>query len=118
MKRKSQKHIEIDGEKVSLETVQILMGEKGEVELKKEWLPVALVIDTPEELPFHLSEIKELETDEDLRLALIRVQVNSQLRKQEDLNYYQKQLFAAQIMEILLYQRLKLKPLAKKKKRS
>lgn len=57
----------------------------------------------------------DLDAEKELRSALIRVQVNAQLKRSEDLNFYKRQLFAAQTIEVLLFKRLKLKSLKSSK---
>ena len=114
MKRNDDK-IEIDGENISKQVVELLAGEKGSEDLKDEWIPVAKAIDEPDELPYLISDIQELEGDEELRSALIRVQVNAQLQRKMDLDFYKRQLFAAQTIEVLLFKRLKLKSLKSRK---
>lgn len=47
---------------------------------------------------------------EDLRMALIRVQIDSELRMQEDILRYQQRRYVAQVIEILLYKELLLAP--------
>lgn len=115
---KNSSKITIKGKDLSKKTVEILMGEKGAEELKEEWLPVAQAVERPDELPFLVSEILELEKTKELRKALLRVQINAQLKRDQDLNFYKKQLFAATTIEILLYKRLRLKSRAKRKKKT
>ncbi len=115
---KNSSKITIKGKELSKKTIEILMGEKGAEELKEEWLPVAQAIERPDELPFLVSKILELEKTKELRKALLRVQINAQLKRDQDLNFYKKQLFAATTIEILLYKRLRLKSRAKRKKKT
>jgi hypothetical protein len=46
----------------------------------------------------------------ELRLALIRVQVEAELRMNEDIQRYQQRRYVAQVIEILLFQELLLSP--------
>jgi len=103
-------------ENLSKGIVEVLMGEKGEETLKEEWIPVAKALDDPKELPFLMDQILDIEATDELRHALVRVQINAQLRMKEDLNFYNQQLFAARSIEILLYESLKLKSKRRKKK--
>ena len=117
MRHQSKDQIEIDGEKFSKDVVSILAGEEKADELNNEWIPVAKAIEEPEKLPFLLSDIKELESTEELRLALVRVQINAQINMKKDMDYYKRQLFVAKTIEVLLYGNLLLKPVGKKKKK-
>lgn len=107
--------IEINGRKVSQETIDLVTGERDSKEVKDEWIPIVEVIEDPEELPFQISQISELEATDELRLALVRVQVNSRLKMKQDLNYYKRVEYVAQAIEKLLYGRLKLKGKRRKK---
>ncbi|MFW5898729.1 MAG: hypothetical protein ACOCT7_02610 [Candidatus Saliniplasma sp.] len=117
MRYQSKDRIEINGEKFSKDIVAILSGEEEVEDLKEEWAPVARAIEEPEKLPFLLSDIKELESTEELRLALVRVQINAQISMKKDMDHYKRQLFVAKTIEILLYGNLLLKPLGKNKKK-
>ncbi len=119
MKRNTRnKYFEIDDVKVSRETVEVLMGVKGTEEFTEDWSPVIKAIDDPDELPFLLSDIDELEATDELRMALIRAQVHAQLRMKEDIDYYKRQLFAAKTIELLLYKRLRLKSIRERRKKN
>ncbi|MBS3781907.1 MAG: hypothetical protein KGY66_03245 [Candidatus Thermoplasmatota archaeon] len=109
--------IEIRDKKFSRELVQILMGDENADSLKEEWLPIAEAIEDPDRLPFLVSEIMDMEKTKELRQALVRVQINAQLKRSEALDLYKKQLFAATTIEILLYGRLRLKPKPRKRKK-
>ncbi|MGM0404945.1 MAG: hypothetical protein ACQEQM_02235 [Thermoplasmatota archaeon] len=117
MRHQSKNQIEIDGEKFSKDVVSILAGQEEADEFNNEWIPVTKAIEEPEKLPFLLSDIKELESTEELRLALVRVQINSQIKMKRDMDYYKRQLFVAKTIEVLLYGNLMLKPLGKKKEK-
>jgi len=47
---------------------------------------------------------------EDLRMALIRVQIDCELRMQEDILRFQQRRYVAQVIEILLFKELLLAP--------
>ena len=104
----------IDGEEYSKETVEVLMGEKGTEGLKDEWKPIAKALSCPKELPFLLEDIVDIENDKKLRLGLVRIQVNAQLRVKENLDFYKQQLFTAKSIEIILYNTLLLKATVKR----
>ncbi len=115
VQRKSK--IKVQGKEFSKELVEILMGEKGTKSLEEEWIPVAEAIENPDRLPFLVSEIMDMEKTKELRRALVRVQINAQLKRDQALDLYKKQLFAATTIEILLYGRLRLKPKRRKRKK-
>lgn len=98
-----QNMVEVHGKKFFKETVEILTGKRGSKDVDKKMLPVLEAIDNPSELPYLIEEINSLKPTEDLRLALVRVQVQSELKMHEDLNMHQKRLYAAQTIEKLLW---------------
>ncbi len=103
-------YIKLKDSEFSKETIEMLKGEEGVEELNEEWLPVAKAIENPERLPFLVAEILEMEKSKELRNALVRVQINAQLKREQNLELYKKQLFAATTIETLLFERLRLKP--------
>jgi len=109
--------VEIKDREFSKELVEVLMGEEGTESLEEEWMPVAEAIEDPDRLPFLVSEIMDMEKSKELRQALVRVQINAQLKRDQALDLYKKQLFAATTIEILLYGRLRLKPRKRKRKK-
>ncbi len=115
VQRKSK--IDVQGKEFSKELVEILTGEEGAESLEKEWVPVAEAIEYPDRLPFLISKIMDMEKTKELRRALVRVQINAQLKRDQALDLYKKQLFAATTIEILLYGRLRLKPRKRKRKK-
>ena len=68
-------------------------------------LIVAEAVDEPDKLPYLLENIKSLEIDDmdKFRFILLRVQIDSQLHMNEDLQRYQKRLYVSQVIEKLLY---------------
>ncbi|MEF8874440.1 MAG: hypothetical protein V5A88_07205, partial [Candidatus Thermoplasmatota archaeon] len=110
-------YIDIDGVTFKQHTVEVIMGEEGTEELKEGWLPIAEALQYPERFSLLLDDILDVEKTSGLRRALIRVQIDSQLRIDEDIDFYKKQLFTAESIEILLYRRLRLKPKGKRKKK-
>ncbi len=115
IQRKSK--IKIKDKEFSKELVEVLNGEEGAESLEEKWTPVAEAIEDPNRLPFLLSEIMDMEKTKELRRALVRVQINAQLKRDKALDFYKKQLFAATTIEILLYGRLSLKPKKRKRKK-
>lgn len=98
-----QNKVEVHGKTFCKDTVEVLTGKRGSTDVDKTLLPVLEAIDNPDELPFLLGEINSLKATEELRLALVRVQVQSELKMHEDLNMHQKRLYAAQTIEKLLF---------------
>ena len=115
--KRNRNRIKIEDEYLSKEIISVLAGEKDSEKIKDEWIPLAKALNDPEDLPYLLSEIKDIEANDDLRWALIRIQINSQLKMKEDIDFYKRQLFAAKTIEILLFKRLRLKPLARERKK-
>lgn len=89
--------------KENKKTLQILLG-KNEIEkVEKRFKLIAEALDNPYELPSLIGEIYKLEPKEDLRLGLIRIQLDSNLRMNENLEFYQKRLYVTENIEKLLY---------------
>jgi hypothetical protein len=65
-------------------------------------------------LPWFLKDICALclkeEDQRDMRLSLIRVQVEAEMRMNEDIQRYQQRRYVAQVIEILLFNDLLLAP--------
>jgi hypothetical protein len=98
-----QNKVEVHGKTFYRDTVEVLTGKRGSIDVDKALLPILEAIDNPQELPFLLEEINSLKATEELRLALVRVQVHSELKMHEDLNMHQKRLYTAQTIEKLLF---------------
>ncbi len=93
--------------KYSLKTLGLLEG-KTDVDIEKvqdNILIMAEVVDNPDKLPYFLETIKSLEIEdtEKFRFVLLRVQIDSQLHLNEDIEKYHKRLFVSQVIEKLLY---------------
>ncbi len=116
-KDRNASYIDIEGVTFKQHIIDVIMGEEGAEDLKEGWLPIAEALQYPERFPLLLDDILDVEKSKELRRALIRVQIDSQLRIDEDLDFYKKQLFTAESIEILLFRRLKLKPKGKKRKK-
>lgn len=109
--------IEVQDREFSRELVEVLIGEEDADSIEEEWIPIAEAIENPDRLPFFVSEILEMEKTKELRRALVRVQINAQLKRDQALDLYKKQLFAATTIEILLFGKLRLKPRKRKRKK-
>ncbi len=103
----SMDEIRIMDKKYSSKTLELLTGRKG-VDIEKihdNVLAIAGVVDDPDQLPYVIEGIKSLEIDDmdKFRFVLLRVQVDSHLHMNEDLEKYMKRLYVAQVIEKLLY---------------
>jgi len=99
--------VKINDKKYSLKTLGLLTGTK-EVDIEK--VPenvfiIAEVVDEPDKLPYLIENIKSLKIDdmEKFRFVLLRVQIDSHLHMNEDLEKYMKRLYVSQVVEKLLY---------------
>jgi hypothetical protein len=78
------------------------------------------VLKNPRDLPYAVEELCEAaeKLDEErkrgLRYALLRVQIDSDLRRQEDLQTMQERKYVAQVLEKLIYGELLLEAKPKK----
>lgn len=91
----------------SLETLQLLMGDDHvdpeniprDMELLEE------AIDDPFRLPYLIEEINslEIEDEERFRFALVRIQIDSELRMNEDILKHQRRRFVGQVIEKMLF---------------
>ena len=106
--------ITINGEKYSADDLRLLMGADEVREPKGYVLLVAKALRNPMRLPWLLKEICALclndEDQRDMRLTLIRVQVDAELRMNQDIQIYQQRRYVAQVIEILLFNELMLAP--------
>ena len=106
--------ITINGEKFSLEDLMLLTGEDEVKEPKGYTLLVARALSNPMRLPWLLREICGLcikeEEQRDMRLSLIRVQVDAELKMNQDIQRFQQRRYVAQVIEILLFNDLMLAP--------
>jgi len=100
-------HVIIKDKKYSLETLELLTGQQ-EMEIASiphNVLVIAEAVDGPDKLPYLLETIKSMEIDdmEKFRYVLMRVQIDSELHMNEDIQKYHKRLYVSQVIEKLLY---------------
>jgi hypothetical protein len=99
--------VEIKNKKFSLKNLQLLTGQmQVDIEtIPDNILTVAEAVEDPDMLPYLIETIKSLEIEDmdKFRFVLLRVQIDSHLHMNEDLEKYQKRLFVAQVIEKLLY---------------
>jgi hypothetical protein len=104
----------IKGERYSSADLKLLTGEDEVLEPKSYILLLARVLHNPMRLPWFLKAICDLclndEELKDLRLALIRVQVDAELKMNQDIQRYQQRRYVAQVIEILQFNELLLAP--------
>lgn len=109
--------ITINDEKFSAEDLLLLSGVdeiKEPNQIKGYILLVARALRNPMRLPWLLKDIFNLciqeEDQRDMRLCLIRVQVEAELMMTQDIQRYQQRRYVAQVIEILLFNELLLAP--------
>jgi len=97
----------INDKNYSIKTLGLLTGH---VEVNTENVPeniltIAQVVDDPDSLPYLLETLKYMKIDdmEKFRFVLLRVQIDSQLHLNEDMEKYHKRLFVSQVIEKLIY---------------
>ncbi len=98
--------IKIRGKNYSIGTLKVLTGEETITprKINKDFLVIAEAIDEPNNLPLLLKPLFDISNDnEDLRLGLARVQIDSKLNMKEDLEAYNTRLFVAETIEKMLY---------------
>jgi hypothetical protein len=92
---------------VSVNTLRLLMGQTdvNAGSVSGEILLLAKAIDDPYSLPYLIEELNaiEIKDEEMVRFALVRVQIDSELRMNEDIQMHQRRRFVAQVMEKLLF---------------
>ena len=75
---------------------------------------MAKALRNPMRLPWLIKDIFNLcikeEDQRDMRLCLIRVQVEAELKMNQDIQRYQQRRYVAQVIEILLFNELLLAP--------
>ncbi len=100
-------HVTIKDKKYSLETLKLLTGgqEMEITNIPHSVLVIAEAVDGPDKLPYLLETIKSLEIEDmdKFRYVLLRVQIDSELHMNEDIQKYHKRLYVAQVIEKLLY---------------
>jgi len=109
--------ITINGEKFSADDLMLLTGEdeiKEPDQIKGYVLLLARALRNPMRLPWMIKDIFNLciqeEDQRDMRLCLIRVQVEAELKMNQDIQRYQQRRYVGQVIEILLFNELLLAP--------
>jgi hypothetical protein len=100
--------------KYSEKTLQLITGKKDVYahrhDIPEEMLLLTEVIEDPLKLPFMLDTFytTSIKNEKAFRFALLRVQVDSDLRIHEDIQKYQQRKYVAETLEKLLYGELML----------
>lgn len=106
--------ININGEMYGNDDLKLLMGADDTLEPKSYILLLAKILKSPMRLPWFLKDICALCMEEqdqrEMRLSLIRVQVDAELRMNQDIQRYQQRRYVAQVIEVLLFNDLMLAP--------
>jgi hypothetical protein len=109
--------ITINGEKFSADDLMLLTGQdeiKQPDQIKGYILLMARALRNPMRLPWLIKDIFDLciqeEDQRDMRLCLIRVQVDSELKMNQDIQRYQQRRYVGQVIEILIFNELLLAP--------
>lgn len=98
--------IKIRGKNYSIGTLKVLTGEETITprKINKDFLVIAEAIDEPDNFSFLLKPLFDIPNDnDDLRLGLARIQIDSKLNMKEDLEAYNTRLFVAETIEKMLY---------------
>ncbi|NIA03132.1 MAG: hypothetical protein GWP12_01125 [Nitrospirae bacterium] len=68
-------------------------------------LLLAQAIDDPFSLPYLIDELNslEMEDEEAFRFGLLRIQIDSELRMNEDIQKHQRRRFVSQVIEKMLF---------------
>jgi hypothetical protein len=105
--------VTIGGEKYSASDIDLITGGDGGEPLGSILL-LAKVLENPLNLPRMIKQFCTLCLQgselEEFRLALIRVQIDADLKMHQDIQRYQQRRYVAQVIEILLFQELMLAP--------
>lgn len=102
------------GKKYSEKNLQLITGKKDIFlnceDIPEEMLLLSEVIEDPLELPYLLDTfyIANIKNENAFHFALLRVQVDSDLRMHEDIQKYQERKYVAETLEKLLYGELML----------
>ena len=116
--------IEINAKHYSKSNLCMLLGLGDSVSLKvlkknkisKDILNIAQVMDDPSQLPVMIKQIYHIprEGNEEVRLVLVRAQIDAALRMNENLQKYMTQRYVAETIEKLIFGELLLDGKAKK----
>jgi len=107
-------YVTINGKKYSKETLGLITGNQN-IDTDAEKIPESFlllceVIDEPYKLPYFLETFYSMEIGNEnrFRFSLVRVQVDSELRMNEDIQKHQRRKYVARTIEKLMYQEIML----------
>jgi hypothetical protein len=83
--------------------LEVLFGGKVPKNIPPLYWNIAECLAIPELLPERIEDIVKDEGIEDIRLALARVQIDSELRNREDVEYFSRRLWVAQTIERMVF---------------
>jgi hypothetical protein len=95
--------IEINNKKYLKRTLELISGVKNFYDVEDNLLLIAEAVDNPYDFAFLLEDIYDMDFDEDLRLALVRIQIDSKLHMRDDLEREQLRLYVAETIEKMLF---------------
>ena len=89
--------------------------------VKEDYLVVAYAIENHDKLPSMLKRISEIDPTDDLRIGLVAIQLDADIRMNTDMQKYHARKYVAETIEKVLYSDVALDggtSLSKKKKKS
>ena len=98
--------IKIKGEMISQYIVDLMNGAKGKKSINNDFFDVAHVLEHPNDLPFHIEGIyplREHEQSEDLRFALLRIQIYCEMNMNRDMEHFQRLHYVSETIENVLF---------------
>ncbi len=104
----------ISEKKYSERNLQLITGKKDislhTMDIPEEMLLLSEVIEDPKKLPYLLETFytAQIKNEKAFHFALLRVQVDSDIRMHEDIQKYQQRKYVAETLEKLLYGELML----------
>lgn len=119
----------VKGTRIAPRTIQVVLGEREAVpeDLEEDelLLRIAMAVDSGDDLPFMLDpvveaykNVEEKERKQRARMALVRVQVDAEVRQREEFQASLQRKYAAETLEKILFGYLTLKTRRKKRRKS
>jgi hypothetical protein len=98
--------VKIKGEMISQYIIDLLNGERGKKTIDNKFFIVAKAMQRPLDLPFLIEDIyalKNYKYADDLRFALVRVQIYCDMHMNKDMEHYQRLNYVAETIENILF---------------
>ena len=98
--------VNIKGVLVSQTILDLLNGQKASKTLDDEFLSLARAFDRPDDLPFLIQDIYQLKSNkraQDIRFALVRIQIFCDMNMHKDLDNFQRWAYVSQTIENILF---------------